>query len=117
MLNQIQLGDTLCVASVKALAVGGVDLFRKMQFLSNKGVDFSSGNERYLNFSVTQPISAVSLETLRNIAQREHEFVELLLKCQINSGLRDQLISRIQWECMTDIVLIFRNKGVMKRGN
>lgn len=117
LMSQIQLGDTLCVASVKAFAVSAVDLCQKMQFLANKGVNFSSGNEKYLSFTSVQPISAVSLETLRDIAVREQEGVSDIMKCQIHNNLKSYIVSLIQRESMSDVVLIFRNKGVMKRGN
>lgn len=41
-----------------------------IQYLSNRGIDFASSNERYLNFSAIHSLPDATVELLRNIAQR-----------------------------------------------
>lgn len=117
LLNRMMLGDILCVASVKSFSVSSYDLVNKMLFLSNRGIEFQSGNERYLSFSAIKPLSVVTAQTLKNIAQREYEFVQDIQKSNLNKFDKIKLISKIQYESLTDIVLVFNNNGIRKKGN
>lgn len=115
--NHITVGDILCVPSVKSFAFGAYDLVNKMIYLSNNGVEFQVGNERYLSFSTIRPLSVVTVQTLKNIAQREYEFVQWVQNSKLGNDAKTQLISRIRYESLTDIVLIFNNSGIKKKGN
>lgn len=117
LLNRMMLGDILCVASVKSFSVSSYDLVNKMLFLSNRGIEFQSGNEKYLSFSAIKPLSVVTVQTLKNIAQREYEFVQYIQKSNLNKFDKIKLISKIQYESLTDIVLVFNNNGIRKKGN
>lgn len=117
LIQRMQLGDGLCIATVKSFAVSAYDLVQKLQYLSNRGIDFASSSERYLNFSAIHSLPDATVELLRNIAQREYEFVDWIQKSRFSSEIKAQLISRIQWESLTDISMIFRSTGIKKRGN
>lgn len=117
LFNRMMLGDILCVSSVKSFAISSYDLVNKMRFLSNRGIEFQSGNERYLSFSAIKPLSVVTAQTLKNIAQREYEFVQYIQKSGLGNSDKAKLISKIQYESLTDIVLVFNNNGIRKKGN
>lgn len=117
LFKQMFAGDILCVASVGSFAVGAYDLFSKMVFLSNNGIEFRSGNEKYLNFSSVAPLSMVSRSTLENFAKREIEFAKYVQVGNISNVAKTQLANRIRWEFLTSITNVFRNEGIKKRGN
>lgn len=117
LFHRIMVGDTVCVPNIKSFAVGAYDLVNKMLYLSNNGIEFQSGNERYLSFSTVRPLSVVTVQTLKNIAQREYEFVQWIQNSKLSSDVKLQLISRIRYEFLTDIVLVFGNNGIRKKGN
>ena len=115
LFRRMTAGDILCVASIGSFAYGGYDLFCKMQQLSNHGIEFQSGNERYLNFSVIKPLSVVCGEALRNFAVREYEFIQWIQAGTVSSQVKNQLIKRIQWETINDIILVFGNNGIKRK--
>lgn len=117
LIQKMQLGDSVYVATVKSFAISAYDLVQKLQYLSNRGIDFASSNERYLNFSAIHSLPDTTVELIRNIAQREYEFVAWVQKTQLSRDAKAKLISRIQWESLTDISMIFRSNGIKKRGN
>lgn len=115
LFKNLFLGDVICVATVKSISVGAYDLFRKLQYLANKGVDFTSSNERYLNFSSINAMKDSTKTVLQNKAQREYEFISWIQKCSFNNDLKQRIINRIQWENITDIVMTFHSNGIKKR--
>ena len=117
LLNHITAGDILCVPTIASLAGSAYDLFCKMQFLSNCGVEFQSGNEIYLNFSSVKPLSIVTVETLKAFASREVEFVKWVNYSTLPDTAKVPLINRIHAESVADITLIFANNGIKKKGN
>lgn len=117
LLHRIMIGDTLCVVNVKAFAIGVYDLVSKMLYLSNNGIEFQSGNERYLCFSPIKPLSVVTVQTLKSYAQREYEFVQWIQTSKLNNEVKTRLISRIRYEYLTDIALVFSNNGICKKGS
>lgn len=117
LLNRMLAGDTLCVPSISSFSGGAYDLFCKLQFLASRGIEFQSGNEFYLNFSSIKPLSVVTVETLKNFAAREVEFVRWVQTSQLPDTAKVPLINRIQAESLADIALVFANNGIKKRGN
>lgn len=117
LLNRMIAGDTLCVPAVSSFAGGAYDLFGKLQFLSSRGIEFQSGNEFYLNFSSIKPLSVVTVETLKNFASREVEFVQWVQSSQLPDTAKVPLINRIRAESLTDIMIVFNNNGIRKKGN
>ena len=117
LLNRMLAGDTLCVPTVSSFAGGAYDLFCKLQFLSSRGIEFRSGNEFYLNFSSIKPLSVVTVETLKNFAAREVEFVQWLQSSQLPDTAKVPLINRVRAESLTDIMIVFNNTGIRKKGN
>ena len=115
LLKRMVAGDTLCVASVSSFAFGGYDLFCKLQYLSNQGIEFESFNEKYLDFSVLKPLSASVCNTLRNLAEREHEFVRWVQAGTVSNNVKTQLVNRIRFETLNDIILIFNNIGLKRK--
>ena len=88
-----------------------------MQFLSNNGIEFQSGNEFYLNFSSVKPLSVVTVETLKAFASREVEFVKWVHGSRLPDAGKVRLINRMQSESLADIALVFANNGIKKKGN
>lgn len=117
VIQKAALGDSIRVATIKSFAVSAYDLVQKLQYLSNRGINFASNNEKYLNFSAIHALPDAMVELLKNIAQREYEFVCWVQKCRFSREVKMQLISRIQWESLTDICMIFRSNGIKKKGN
>lgn len=117
LLNRMLAGDTLCVHTVSSFAGGAYDLFCKLQFLSSRGIEFQSGNEFYLNFSSIKPLSVVTVETLKNFAAREVEFVQWVQSSQLPDTAKVPLINRVRSESLTDIMIVFNNNGIRKKGN
>jgi len=117
LLNRMVAGDILCVPTIASFAGSAYDLFCKMQFLSNRGVEFQSGNEAYLNFSSLKPLSVVSVETLKVFALREVEFVKWVQGSRLPDAAKVQIIRRIQEEALVAVALVFKNNGIKKRGN
>lgn len=117
LLNQMTAGDILCVPTITSFAGSAYDLFCKMQFLSNRGVEFQSGNEVYLNFSSVKPLSMVTVETLKLFASREVDFVKWIQCSGLTDAAKVPIISRIQAESLADIALVFKNNGIKKKGN
>jgi len=117
LLNRMTAGDVLCVPTVLSFASSAYDLFCKMQFLSNRGVEFQSGNEYYLNFSSVKPLSVVAVETLKVFASREVDFVKWVQYSKLSDEAKVPLINRIQAESLADIALVFANNGIKKRGS
>ena len=76
VVSRMSAGDSLCVPSVKSFACGAYDLFCKLQYLAGNGIEFQSGNERYLSFSAIKPMPLPTRETLRDFAAREEEFIK-----------------------------------------
>ena len=117
LLNRMSAGDVLCVPTISSFAGGAYDLFCKLQFLSNRGIEFQSGNEFYLNFSSIKPLSVVAVETLKNFASREVEFAQWVKSSQLSDAAKVPLINRIRAESLTDIMIVFNNNGIRKKGN
>ena len=117
LLNSMNAGDILCVPTIASFSGGAYDLFCKMQFLSNNGIEFQSGNEFYLNFSSVKPLSVVTVETLKAFASREVEFVKWVHGSRLPDAAKVPLINRIQAESLADIALVFANNGIKKKGN
>lgn len=117
LLNHIVAGDVLCVATVVSFATGAYDLFCKMQYLANCGVEFKSGREKYLNFSSVNPLSLGTVEILRDFASREKAFAEWVKQSKLPDKAKPQLIGRICAESLADISLVFCNNGIRKKGN
>ena len=117
LLNSMSAGDILCVPTIASFSGGAYDLFCKMQFLSNNGIEFQSGNEFYLNFSSVKPLSVVTVETLKAFAAREVEFVKWVHGSRLPDAAKVPLINRIQAESLADIALVFANNGIKKKGN
>lgn len=117
LLNRMTAGDILCIPTVSSFAGSAYDLFCKMQFLSNRGVEFQSGNESYLNFSSVKPLSVVTVETLKAFALREVAFVEWVQGSRLPDAAKVPLMNRIQAESLANIALVFANNGIKKKGN
>lgn len=117
LLNHMNAGDILCVPTVSSFSSGAYDLFCKMQYMSNRGVEFQSGNEFYLNFSSVKPLSVVTVETLKMFASREVEFVKWAQDSRLPDAAKVPLMNRIQAESLADIALVFANNGIKKKGN
>ncbi len=117
LLNRMLAGDTLCVPTVSFFSGGAYDLFCKLQFLASRGIEFQSGNEFYLNFSSIKPLSVVTVETLKNFAAREVEFVQWVKNSQLPDAAKVPLINRIQAESLKDIMIVFNSNGIRKKGN
>lgn len=117
LLNRMLAGDTLCVPTISSFAGGAYDLFCKLQFLSSRGIEFQSGNEFYLNFSLIKPLSVATVETLKNFAAREVEFVRWVQTSQLPDAAKVPLISRIQAESLKDLMIVFKSNGIRKKGN
>ncbi|MBD5513340.1 MAG: hypothetical protein HDR06_01480 [Lachnospiraceae bacterium] len=117
LLEHMAAGDTLCVPTLSSFAGGAYDLFCKMLFLSGRGIEFQSGNEHYLNFSSIHPLSAVTVETLKEFAAREVEFVKWINCSKLPDTAKIPLINRIRSESLADIMLVFKNNGIKKKGN
>lgn len=117
LLNRMLAGDTLCVPTISSFAGGAYDLFCKLQFLSSRGIEFQSGNEFYLNFSLIKPLSVATVETLKNFAAREVEFVRWVQTSQLPDAAKVPLISRIQAESLKDLMIVFNSNGIRKKGN
>lgn len=117
LLAHMDAGDILCVPTIVSFAAGAYDLFCKMQFLSNRGIEFQSGSERYLNFSPVHPLPAATVETLKNFALREAEFVKWVQCSRLPDTAKMPLANRIQAESLADIAFVFKNNGIRGRGN
>lgn len=117
LLNRMLAGETLCVPTISSFSGGAYDLFCKLQFLSSRGIEFQSGNEFYLNFSSIKPLSVVTVETLKNFASREVEFVRWVQTSQLPDAAKVPLINRIQAESLKDLMIIFNTNGIRKKGN
>ncbi len=117
LLNHMRAGDVLCVPTIASFSGSAYDLFCKMQYMSNRGVEFQSGNEFYLNFSSVKPLSVVTVETLKAFASREVEFVKWVRYSKLTDAAKVPLINRIQTESLADIALVFANNGIKKKGN
>lgn len=115
LLQSLQMGDGICVATIKSFAVSAYDLVQKLQWLSVRGIDFASLNEKYLNFSSIHVLPDATVDLIRNIAQRENEFVKQVQNSKMSQEVKNELISRIQWESLTDIAMIFRSNGIKRR--
>ena len=117
LLAHMSAGDALCIPTVSSFASGAYDLFCKMQYLSGRGIEFQSGNERYLNFSSVRPLSAVEVETLKFFASREAEFSRWVQCSKLPDVAKASLVKRIQAEYLANVVAVFYNSGIKKRGN
>lgn len=117
LLNRMLAGDTLCVPTISSFSGSAYDLFCKLQFLSSRGIEFQSGNEFYLNFSSIKPLSVVTVETLKNFASREVEFVRWVQGSQLPDAAKVPLINRIRAESLKDLMIIFNTNGIRKKGN
>lgn len=117
LLQKMVLGDGVCVVTIKSFAVSAYDLVQKLQYLSTRGIGFASSNEKYLNFSAIHALPDATVELIRNIAQREYEFVCWVQKSRMSPEMKAQMLSRIQWESLTDISMIFRSNGIKRRYN
>lgn len=117
LLIRMLAGDILCVPTVSSFSGGAYDLFGKIQFLASRGIEFQSGNEFYLNFSSIKPLSVVTVETLKNFAAREVEFVRWVQASQLPDAAKVPLISRIQAESLKDLMIVFNSNGIRKKGN
>ena len=117
LLSRMSAGDTLCVPTVSSFSGGAYDLFCKFQFLSSRGIEFQSGNECYLNFSSIKPLSVVTIETLKNFASREAEFVRWVQASNLADAVKVPLISRIRAEALQDLVIVFNTNGIRKKSN
>lgn len=117
VLNRMVAGDALCVPTISSFACGAYDFFCKLQFLSSRGLEFQSGNESYLNFSSIKPLSVATVETLKNFASREVGLVNVIKTLELQDEVKLSLIDRICAESLADIVIVFSNNGIRKRGN
>lgn len=117
LVAKMSSGDILCVASVNCFATGVYDLLSKFQCLSSRGIEFQSAQEKYLNFSIINPLSHVTLESIRILAQHEYEFTQMIRNSKLNVSEKEMLIQRIQSEFLTCLCVMFRNNGIRKRGN
>lgn len=115
VVSRMSAGDSLCVPSVKSFACGAYDLFCKLQYLAGNGIEFQSGNERYLGFSAIKPMPIPTRETLRDFAAREEEFIKWVQSGRLDEKSKTMLSNKIRWEFMTNIVLVFENNGIKKR--
>jgi len=115
LFQRIAMGDTLCVCNVKSFAVGAYDLFHKMRCFSDMGIEFQSLNERFLNFSRSKPMQETTYQALESMANREHEFELWIQASKLNQDAKAQLISRLHYEFLTDIVIMFHNTGIKRR--
>ena len=117
LLCQLANGDTVCVFSVKSFAVSAFDLFGKLAYFEQCGINFVCENERFLNFSNNKPLQKRAVQVLRSIAYREQEFALWIQNSRLSADIKTVLINRIRHEFMTEVVLIFQNESVCKRGN
>lgn len=117
LFNRMQAGDALCVPTISSFSGGAYDFFCKLQFLSSRGLEFQSGNESYLNFSSIKPLSVATVETLKNFATREVGLVNVIKTLELQDEVKISLINRICAETLTDLVIVFSNNGIRKRGN
>ena len=117
VVSRMSAGDSLCVPSVKSFACGAYDLFCKLQYLAGNGIEFQSGNERYLSFSAIKPMPLPTRETLRDFATREDEFIKWVQSSRLDVKSKTMLSNKIRWEFMANIVLVFENNGIKKKGN
>ena len=117
VLNRMVAGDALCVPTISSFACGAYDFFCKLQFLSSRGLEFQSGNESYLNFSSIKPLSVATVETLKNFATREVGLVNVIKTLELQDEVKYALSERICKESLTDLVIVFSNNGIRKRGN
>lgn len=117
VVSRMSAGDSLCVPSVKSFVCGAYDLFCKLQYLAGNGIEFQSGNERYLSFSAIKPMPLPTRETLRDFAAREEEFIKWVQSSRLDEKSKTMLSNKIRWEFMANIVLVFENNGIKKKGN
>lgn len=117
LLTHMAAGDILCVPTISSFSGSAYDLFCKMMFLSNHGIEFVSGNEFYLNFSSVKPLSVVTVETLKIIASREVEFIKWVQMSKLSDAAKIPIINRIQEESLAVVSLVFKNNGIKKKGN
>ena len=91
LLNRMLAGDTLCVPTISSFAGGAYDLFCKLQL--------------------------ATVETLKNFAAREVEFVRWVQTSQLPDAAKVPLINRIQAESLKDLMIVFNSNGIRKKGN
>ena len=80
-------------------------------------IEFQSGNERYLSFSAIKPMPLPTREALRDFATREEEFIKWVQSSRLDVKSKTMLSNKIRWEFMANIVLVFENNGIKKKGN
>ena len=56
-------------------------------------------------------------ETLRDFAAREEEFIKWVQSSRLDEKSKTMLSNKIRWEFMANIVLVFENNGIKKKGN
>ena len=117
LIRQMGSGDVLCVASISCFAVGACDMLQKFQWLIEKGIEFRSAQERYLDFSIIKPLSYATKASIRTLAIHEHEFVQMLGNSRLSIPDKNVLIRRIENEFLTCICVMFSNDGIKKKGN
>lgn len=62
------------------------------------------------------PFSVVTVEPLKNFATREVGFVNIIKTLELQDEVKVSLIDRIYVETLTDLVIVFSNNGIRKRG-
>ncbi len=115
LFQRISFGDVLCVCNVKSFAVGAYELYNRLEYLKMRGIEFRSLNEKFLNFSSAKPLPKTTVQVLGNLASREHEFVLWIYNGAVSKDVKNQLISRVRWEFLTNVVLMFSSNGVKHR--
>ncbi len=115
ILNRMSVNDTLCVSSVQSFSNGAYDLFNKIQYLMNRGVEFQSGKEKTLSFTSIKPLSTNTVEILKNFAIREQEFANWVQTSRLETNAKAQLINKIQYEKIIDICVMFSSNGLKKK--
>ena len=116
LIQQMHLGDVLCVASVRCIAIGTFDFYVTMLELEKRSIEFQSANEKYLNFSTLKPLPAVCVKSIRVLAEHEREFLEMIGNSRMNTASKNTLAQRIKSEFMTCLCVMFCNDGIRKRG-
>lgn len=116
LIGQMRAGDILCVASISSFATGVEDFRSKIFYLINKGIEFQSAYERYLNFSLTKNITPVTAHTINVLAERELDFMGMVWNSRLNMESKQTLVRRIGQEYLACLRVMFESNGILKRG-
>lgn len=114
--KRLMPGDILCVASIRCIAVGAYDFWLIMCRLRERGIEFRSASEKYLDFSTLKPLAIVIVDSIRNLVEHENDFVRLIQNSSMNVTSKNILSQRIRNEFLNCICIMFSNDGIRKRG-